>query len=415
MQTVQSAKVFRYSKEKFGYLVVFDDGSIRLYNHSAQTILESSPTYGDLADYQLKKMTIESDFYLNSPLIVWFEVTRKCNLTCTHCYIEAGEPRENEFSFQEIKEILNNLNELGVHSLAFSGGEPYMRKDFSDILEYAASLDFVISVVTNGSYLTPKTLSRFPKGNCRITLSVDGFDAHNAIRGGHSSFDFLSKKIGLLKEMGVPHSISTVITKANISELNGLLNWCVDNDVVFRTVAFNPLGRGLDNLNIHELSRSDASESAELFMIQKRFEEEKDKEIGPCVSKYFDYSLTFQYMTRREHCSRTLAYIASDGNVYPCVSCASTEVFNAGNVRDAKFSDLWRNSFNDMRAINWQHFIDEDCHSCSFNSQNYFCASRCPVLSMVIHNKPVGCGASEFAREDLRIRTARLQEECGYD
>jgi radical SAM protein with 4Fe4S-binding SPASM domain len=404
----------RYSLEKFGYLVVFPDGYIDLYSQEVKPLLEISSKSEELEPYRLKQIAVDSNFHLKSPLIVWFEVTRKCNLTCTHCYINAGRPRKNELTLEEIKNILDDLKELGTFSLVLAGGEPYIRPDFPEILEYAAKLDFIIAIVTNGSYLTHETLKRVPLKNCRITLSVDGIKAHNFIRGGSSTFELMEEKLMLLKEMGIPHSISTVISKANIHELEQMLEWCISNDIIFRTVTFNPLGRGLHYLDIHALDKKDAMASSNLFIMQKKFEGEKDKETGPCVSKFFNYALNLMFMTRREHCSRSIAYIAADGEVYPCVSSAAIDSFSAGNIRKERFSSLWEHSFGQMRAITWEPFIENTCHGCSFNTKDYFCANRCPVMSLILNDKLFGCGATEFEKEDLRLRTERLRTDMGY-
>lgn len=404
--------VLRHSREPFGRLVVLPDGSIDLYVDAVDPLLQTATTASELEAFRLKKLTVRPDFHLASPLIVWFEVTRKCNLRCTHCYIDAGKPREDELSFEEVVWVLEDLKSAGVFSLVLAGGEPYLRKDFPEILEYAASLDFVVAVVTNGGYLTGEILKRFPVANSRMTLSVDGIEAHNLIRGGRSTFALMQEKLALMQEMGVPCSISTVISKANIHELRQLLNWCIERDIVFRTVTFNPLGRGLRNRSIHALSKEDAAASAELFMMQKHFEAEKDKEIGPCVSKFFNYALTLMYMTRREHCSRSIAYLAANGDVYPCVSSAAIEAFGAGNIRDRPFSDLWRDSFQEMRAITWEQF--DVCGGCPFSGREYFCANRCPCMSLVLNGELFGCGATEFEKEDLRLRTARLRSELSY-
>ncbi|MDP1838353.1 MAG: radical SAM protein [Reyranella sp.] len=401
----------RYSKEDFGYLVVFPDGKIDLYTPKAAPYLGTAKSPEELEPFRLKEFSAARDFHLRSPLIVWFEVTRKCNLTCTHCYIDAGKPRKNELSFAEIVTILHDLRALGTHSVVFAGGEPYARKDFPDILQIAAELGFVIAVVTNGSYLTPALLERFPREQARMTLSVDGIDAHHAIRGGRSTFPLMAEKLSLAMTQGVPCSISTVISRANIHELETLLNWCIERDIVFRTVTFNPLGRGLKNLDTHMLRKEDAAASASLFMMQKRFEGEKDKEIGACVSKFFNYAMSLMYMTKREHCSRSIAYIAADGEVFPCVSSAATGTFAAGNVRERPFSKLWSESFQEMRSILWEHF--GVCNTCPYSGKEYFCANRCPVMSLILNGELTGCGASEFEKEDLRLRTDRLRSEMG--
>jgi len=406
----------RYSREDFGYLVAFPDGSLGLYNETASGLLESNSASPALMEpHRLKQILVTDNFHLRTPLIVWFELTRRCNLTCTHCYVDAGREREGELSTAEARSALEDMKRLGVFSLVLAGGEPYLRKDFPELLTYAAEeLDMITAVVTNGSYLTPQILERVPRRNCRITLSVDGLTAHNKIRGGHSTFELMQQKLRLMKQMEIPCSVSTVISKANIHEVEELLRWCIEEDIVFRTVPFNPLGRGLLHLDTHFMDKEDAAASANIFMMQKRFEDEKDKSTGLCVSKFFNYALNLIYMTRRGHCSRSVAYLAANGEAYPCVSCAATNAFSAGNIRNSPFSHIWEHSFRDMRAITWDHFIDETCHKCEFNSPDYFCANRCPVMSLVHNGTLLGCGASKFGKEDLRLRTERLKSELGY-
>jgi MoaA/NifB/PqqE/SkfB family radical SAM enzyme len=164
----------RYSREDFGYLVVFPDGSIDLYGEAVASLLPTASTRAHLEPHRLDKLQVRGDFHLASPLIVWLEVTRGCNLRCSHCYINAGRVRDNELSTGEMFALLDDLKELGAFALVLAGGEPYLRPDFNDILSYVEKLDFVTAVVTNGSFLTPEALGRFPKKNCRITLSVDG-------------------------------------------------------------------------------------------------------------------------------------------------------------------------------------------------------------------------------------------------
>ncbi len=404
--------IIRYSKEDFGYLVVFPDGSINLYSQDAEGLLVKNPSKLELEKYRLHQINIKNNFHLKSPLIVWFEVTKRCDLSCSHCYINAGKARNSELSLEEIKDFLDDLKNLGTFSLVLAGGEPYLRPDFPEILSYASDLGFVIAIVSNGTFLTEETLKNFPQENCRITLSVDGTTSHNIIRGGKSTFEFMKKKLSLLKSFEIPCSISTVISKANIHELEDLLNWCMSEDIVFRTVTFNPLGRGLLNRDIHQLKIEDAELSSKLFMMQKRYEGEKDKDIGMCVSKFFNYALNLMYMTRREHCSRSIAYVSSNGNVYPCVSSAAIDQFRAGNIRNTGFSYIWEHSFKDMRSITWDQF--KVCHSCEFNSKDYFCANRCPCMSLVLHGELFNCGATDFEKEDLRLRTEKLKKEMNY-
>jgi radical SAM protein with 4Fe4S-binding SPASM domain len=129
-------------------------------------------------------------------------------------------------------------------------------------------------------------------------------------------------------------------------------------------------------------------------------------------TKFFSYAISLMYMTKREHRSRSIAYIAADGEVFPCVSSAATNTFSAGNIRETSFSTLRNESFQEMRSILWEHF--DVCHGCPFSGKEYFCANRCPVMSLILNWELTGCGATEFEKEDLRLRTERLRTEMGY-
>jgi len=405
----------KFSQESFGYLVDFPDGTFGLYDQKVEPLLASETEKAEIAEYVLDEMKISTDFHLNRPLVVWLEVTRACNLDCSHCYISAGKSRRGELTLEEWKNVIDDLSDQGVFSLIFAGGEPFLRKDFREILLHACSKDFTLSVVTNGHFLTEEILQGLPREKFRVTLSVDGIEAHNAIRGGDSTFELMKEKLELLKRLGFYVSVSTVISKMNIHELDEMLSWCQDEDIVFRTVTFNTLGRGITNSAEHRLDPEHAKASAEIFAKQKVFEVQKDKEIGRCVSKYFEYALSLMFTTKMEHCSRSIGYIASDGGVFPCVSAASTNTFGAGNVRQVPFSYLWETSFRDMRSITWDNFTKTGgaCNGCDLNGPGYFCANRCPVMSLVLNRELFGCGASEFDRDDLRIRTKRLNELLG--
>ncbi|MEK7856146.1 MAG: radical SAM protein, partial [Acidobacteriota bacterium] len=140
----------RCSKEDFGYLIVFPDGSIDLYTDEAASLLQTARAKEDFDPYRLNRLKVAPNFHLRQPLIVWFEVTRACDLRCSHCYIDAGLKRRHELSTDEVFAVLDDLAKLGAFSIVLAGGEPYLRRDFPDILEYAGKLGFVLAIVTNG-------------------------------------------------------------------------------------------------------------------------------------------------------------------------------------------------------------------------------------------------------------------------
>ena len=79
--------ILRYSKETFGYLIAFPDGRMALYTHDVASLLKDNIRYEDLIKYKINTLQLDTDFHLNAPLMVWIELTRKCNLRCKHCFV----------------------------------------------------------------------------------------------------------------------------------------------------------------------------------------------------------------------------------------------------------------------------------------------------------------------------------------
>src|SRR5512140_1777136 len=143
-------QIHSYSKEEFGCIVAFREGRFGLYGAEAGPLCERGVDSEALAPYKLTKLEITPDFHLHAPLIVWLEVTRACNLRCRHCFVSARRPQPDELSTEQILSLLDELKAQNVFSIVFSGGEPFVRSDFLDIVDYAIRLGFVVAVVTNG-------------------------------------------------------------------------------------------------------------------------------------------------------------------------------------------------------------------------------------------------------------------------
>jgi radical SAM protein with 4Fe4S-binding SPASM domain len=403
----------RYIKEDFGYTIAFPNGEMGLYSHEVEPYLNDGATYGELMPFKLKSLSIQRDFHLNAPLIVWIELTRRCNLRCNHCFVGAGTAMPNELTTPELYSLLDDLRQMNTLSLTFSGGEPMCHSDFGRILGRACELGFVVSVATNGLLISKERLADFPKGyrDLRVGVSLEGAGDYSALRG-KVSFKQLSEKPLLLKDNGILTTVMAAMSSKNIDELRRVFEWCVEHGIAFRSVQFSPIGRGGDDLN-HDLllTPNDVDSASRLWVDETLFEMEINKSIGICVAKIFDYTFQLVYSTRRCKGGRSLAYISADGGVYPCSICVSTGDFKAGNVRDKKFSELWRDSFQTIRSFTWEDF--KGCAGCELSGEDYFCTNRCPPLALRYRGNPVACGALPINRLILKRRTLLLREALG--
>src|SRR3990172_12934856 len=129
----------RYNAEYFGFIVGFPDGEIVLAGPTAMSVLNDQVTKEELSPHLLSSFDVIDGFHLATPLLVWLELTRRCDLVCPHCYINGGRRRQNEMSDQRLFELLDEMAALGVWGVAFTGGEPTLHPAFVDLVLHTPS------------------------------------------------------------------------------------------------------------------------------------------------------------------------------------------------------------------------------------------------------------------------------------
>ncbi|MBU7017585.1 MAG: radical SAM protein [Theionarchaea archaeon] len=146
-----------------------------------------------------------------------FHITDWCNLTCNHCFINAGSSPVHQFSLGEVSSILADMRRLKVSHVAFSGGEPTMHKEFIQILETAHTEGFNPDFVSNGTLLTEE-LSRNVKDLVRcILISIDGPEEyHDAFRGKKGAFRKTMIGIAMLRKFEIPFALQFTVTKKSL-------------------------------------------------------------------------------------------------------------------------------------------------------------------------------------------------------
>jgi radical SAM protein with 4Fe4S-binding SPASM domain len=403
----------RYNREYFGYIAGFPDGQIHLLNHDAGAALERGTTPDEIQQYLLEELEVMPGFHLNTPLLVWFEITRKCNLACPHCYIDAGRPRVGELCTPEILRLLEEMARMGVWAVTFTGGEPTLHTDFVELVQFARGQGLLVGIATNGMFLSDDLLDRLPRDGVIISVSLDNLHIMNP-RDADSDFKVAARAVLRSQQMGFMTNVMTNTHKRNIDHLGELLDWARENGVSIRSVPFSPLGRGRQHLEL-ENKPEDVRKAAEFWLREKEWEREYHRQVGLCVGSIFDYGETLGYLTRRCPSGRYLCYIASDGTVYPCTSCAGENILSPGSIKGRSFSSLWRSEW-EIRRYCWDNF-QSTCDGCVINNPEYYCASRCPALSYARHREYFACGASDFQIQSTVVRTAMLRGSrlAGYE
>jgi sulfatase maturation enzyme AslB (radical SAM superfamily) len=167
---------------------------------------------------------------LSAPLFVIWEITGACNLRCKHCLSDAGKKAPDELNTQEVKDLIDVLEKMKVFYVNFSGGEPLVRPDIFEILEYASQKKMGIDLLTNGSLITQEVIDRFENTNIfHVQVSLDGIGGnHDDFRGIDGAFERSIEAIRLLRKANYGVSISSAVTKQNIDEIPKIIDLAVE-------------------------------------------------------------------------------------------------------------------------------------------------------------------------------------------
>lgn len=162
---------------------------------------------------------------LSAPLKVSVDLTRQCNLACAHCRCR-GTDTGDEMSATELAELIKTLGEMRVFRLTFSGGEPLMREDASEILGHAiGAFPGVVSLATNGTLLDARLLGRLRDARDRFAfkVSLDGPpEIHDPFRGRPGLHDVAVDAMRLAVSEGFAVDVTTTLTSLNADRLHDI-------------------------------------------------------------------------------------------------------------------------------------------------------------------------------------------------
>jgi mycofactocin radical SAM maturase len=169
------------------------------------------------------KLTEHFQYGLNSPICLTWELTYACNLACVHCLSSSGRRDPRELSTDECKAVVDELQKMQVFYVNIGGGEPTVRGDFWELLDYAVAHDVGVKFSTNGVRLDPARARRLAATDyVDVQVSLDGATAeiNDAVRGP-GSYDTALRALANLAEAGFGKpKISVVMTRHNVDQLD---------------------------------------------------------------------------------------------------------------------------------------------------------------------------------------------------
>ena len=299
------------------------------------------------------------------PVVVW-NVTRRCNLKCVHCYAQArDEEFSGELSTREGKTALDDLAAFGSPVVLFSGGEPLVRPDLLELAEYAVGKGMRAVISTNGTLIDSKTAGLLKKvGLSYVGISLDGMEEVNdRFRGVKGAFRRAMDGIMACQDAGIKVGLRFTMNRLNAREIPGIFDLLEKHDIP--RVCFYHLvyaGRGSELMK-EDLSHEETREAVDLIIDRTAdlHGRGKPKEVltvdnhadGPYLylrmlrenSPRAAEVLELLQMNEGNNSGRGIGCISWDGSVH---ADQFWRHYSFGNVRERKFSEIWTDLSNPL-------------------------------------------------------------------
>ena len=338
------------------------------------------------------------------PVVVW-NVTRRCNLRCVHCYAHATESStEDELSTEEGRTLIDDLSAFGVPVLLFSGGEPLVRKDLPELASYAVSKGMRAVISTNGTLITPATAQTLKEiGLSYVGISLDGMEEVNdRFRGVKGAFSKAMEGIENCKAAGIKVGLRFTISKTNAAEIPGIFDLLEEKEIP--RVCFYHLvyaGRGTDLVE-QDLSHEETRKVVDLIIDRTRdlHDRGKPKEVltvdnhadGPYVYLRLlkenpdrakeVYELL--QMNEGNNTGRGIGCISWNGDVHPDQFWRH---YSFGNIRQRPFSEIWTDTSDPLMAglKDKKQYVTGRCAACKWLD---VCAGNFRVRAEAVSGDP---------------------------
>ncbi|KAB1442376.1 12,18-didecarboxysiroheme deacetylase [Pseudodesulfovibrio senegalensis] len=293
------------------------------------------------------------------PVVVW-NMTQRCNLKCVHCYAQAVDPSDHKdpISTDKAKEIIDDLAQFGAPVMLFSGGEPLVREDLTDLAKYATSKGMRAVISTNGTLITKKKAAELKEvGLSYVGISLDGSEkVHDDFRGVTGAYKQALKGVENCMAEGLKVGLRFTINKRNAVEIPHLFKVLEDMEVpriCFYHLVYS--GRGSELIK-EDLSHQETRDVVDLIMDKTRelFDKGKPKEVltvdNHADGPYVYYRMLKEDPARAEQVKELLQWNEgnSSGRGIGCISWdgkVHADQFmrhhTFGNVLERPFSEIW--------------------------------------------------------------------------
>jgi heme d1 biosynthesis radical SAM protein NirJ len=341
----------------------------------------------------------------SGPVVIW-NLIRRCNLTCMHCYsISADVNFPGELDTAEVMRVMEDLKAFGVPALILSGGEPLLRKDILQIAERAKAMGFYTALSTNGTLIDPPLAQRIhDTGFDYVGISLDGLGAtHDKFRRKAGAYAASLAALRLCRDLGVKVGVRFTLTQDNAADLPGLLDLVEDERIDrFYLSHLNYAGRGNVNRkrDAHFLVTREALDllfarawDAARRGVEKDFVTGNNDADGVYLLHWARRNIPdFEEARLRTTLAAwggnasgvNVANIDNLGNVHPDTMWWDCTL---GNVRSRPFSDIWRDTRHPIMAglKERPRHVKGRCATCAYFD---VCGGNTRVRAMKVSGDP---------------------------
>jgi 12,18-didecarboxysiroheme deacetylase len=335
------------------------------------------------------------------PVVVW-NVTRRCNLKCVHCYSQSEDRNyRGELSLDEGKALIDDLAEFGSPVILFSGGEPLIRSDILDLIRYAAGKGLRAVVSTNGTLITPKLAEQLKEiGLSYVGISLDGLEeVHDAFRGFRGTFGRVMNAIKNCQAVGLKVGLRFTINRRNFQDIEGIFD-LVEERKIPRICFYHLVyaGRGTELVN-EDLDDAQTREVVDLILdrTKKLHDNGLPVEVltvdnhadGPYLylrlkkedPKRAEEVLKLLQMNEGNNSGRGIGCVSWDGSVH---ADQFWRHHSFGNIRERRFSQIWTDSSDELltKLKEKKKYVKGRCAECRWLD---ICGGNFRVRAEAVH------------------------------
>ena len=319
------------------------------------------------------------------PVVVW-NMTRRCNLKCVHCYAQAKDKAyDNELTTAEGKALIDDLARFGSPVMLFSGGEPLMRPDLPEMAEYAVSQGMRAVISTNGTLITKEMAHTLKAiGLSYVGISLDGMqEIHDRFRAVKGCFEDALEGIRNTQEAGIKVGLRFTINKFNVGDIPAVFDLLEEMDIP--RVCFYHLvyaGRG-SRLVEDDLTHEETRRAVDLIIDRTKdlHARGKPKEVltvdnhadGPYLYMRMKQEdperaaeiLELLKMNEGNNSGRGIGCVSWDGEVH---ADQFWRHHSFGNVKERPFSEIWTDMSDPLlsKLKNKKEHVTGRCATCQW-------------------------------------------------